>query len=252
MSTLKSLNHTVISVTYWVGSIGEIFDSGPEVGVSTSNGKAYFLITSLLKRLGFPFIDVLPRPQPQMRNDCFSNSAPYVERNIKVIITTRREHVQFYGPAVICIEDIGDDSGIARAKILSFLYPAKPYDWFIIGIDPGKRTGVAAFMNHREVESSVVQSFDETISRVCALIDNSPDIQKVVKIGSGNKYLAEKIALILDSRYHDEIRIQLVNESGTSSLSRKRGKSSMTGTRDQRAAKLIAFRDGQDFIQAQA
>jgi hypothetical protein len=252
MSTLKSLKHGVISIPFWVGSIGEIFDSGPEVGVSTSNGKAYFQIISLLKRLGFPFVDVLPSPQPPMRYDGLSNVAPYLERNIKVIITTRRERLQFYGSAIICIEDLGDDVGIARAKILSFLYPAKPYDWFIIGIDPGKRTGVAAFINHREVESSVVQSLDETILRVCALIDNTPDIQKVVKIGSGNIHLAEKIALILDSRYHDEIRIQLVNESGTSSLSRKRGKSPMTGTRDQRAAKLIAFRDGQDFIQTQA
>ncbi len=250
MSTLKSLNLAKFSIACWVGRIGEIFDSGPEVGVSTSNGKAYFLIASLLKRLGFPFADVLPR-HPQIRNDGSDNAVPYLERNIKVIITTRRERLQFFGPSIICVEDLGDDVGIARAKILSFLYPAKPHDWFIIGVDPGKRTGVAAFINHREVESSVVHSLDETIARVSALIDNAPDIQKIVKIGSGNIHLAKKIAQILDSRYHDEIRLQLVNESGTSSLSRKRSKSYMTGTRDQRAAKLIAFRDGQDYIRAQ-
>jgi hypothetical protein len=234
-----------------VGSIGEIFDSGPEVGVSTSNGKAYFVITSLLKRLGLPFTDVLPKQQPQIHVNGTNKVVPYIDRNIKVIITTRRERLQFFGPSVICIEDLGEDVGIARAKILSYLYPAKPYDWFIIGVDPGKRTGVAAFINHREVESRVVHSLDETIARVCTLIDNAPDIQKVVKIGSGNIQLAEKIAQILDSRYHGEIRLQLVNESGTSTLSRKRSKSYLAGTRDQRAAKLIAFREGQDYIRSQ-
>jgi hypothetical protein len=231
-----------------VGSIGEILDSGPEVGVSTSNGKAYYLIASLLKKLGIRFVDVLPMQQAPIYVDGWFDSEYYTQRNVKVIITTRRERLQFFGPSVICIEDLGDDPGIAREKILTFLYPAKPNDWFVVGVDPGKRTGVAAFINHREVESSVVQSLDQTIERVCALVDNAPNVQKIVKIGSGNVQLAKEIAKILESRYHDQIRIQLVNESGTSTLSRKRGRHSMTGTRDQRAAKLIAFRDGLDYF----
>jgi hypothetical protein len=233
-----------------VGRIGEIWEPRPEVGVSTSNGKAYYHITSLLKRVGLPYVDIVLGNLPSILGNGRSYSQLYLHGNVKVIITTRRERVQFFDSDVLCIEDLGEDVGIAREKILPYIYPVRPMDWFIIGIDPGKRTGVAALMNRREVESSVIHSIEGTIARVCALIDNAPPTRKVVKIGSGNAALAKRIAQILESRYRDQIRIQLVNESGTSSLSRRRGTFSFgrMETRDQRAAKMIAFRDGQDFI----
>jgi hypothetical protein len=233
-----------------VGRIGEISDSRPEVGVSTSNGRAYYSITSLLKRIGLSYVDIIPANLSGLFLGGSTNNQMYFDGNVKVIITTRRERLQFFDSNVLCVEDLGDDVGIAREKILPFIYPARPTDWFIVGIDPGKRTGVAAFMNRREVESSVIQTFEGTIARVCALIDNAPEIRKIIKIGAGNALLAKKIASILESRYHDSVRIQLVNESGTSSLSRKRNRLSFerTETRDQRAAKMIAFRDGQDYF----
>jgi len=232
-----------------VGRIGEISDSRPEVGVSTSNGRAYYVITSLLKRAGLQYVDIVAGNRPIVANANHGTQLFY-EGNVKVIITTRRERVQFFDSQVLCVEDLGDDVGIVREKIFPYIYPAKSTDWFIVGIDPGKRTGVAAFINHREVESSVIQSLEGTIAKVCALIDNAPATKKVVKIGSGNALLAKKIAQILESRYHQDVRIQLVNESGTSSLTRKRGRLTFgrLETRDQRAAKMIAFREGQYYL----
>ena len=232
-----------------MGSIGEIWEPRPEVGVSTSNGKAYYQITTLLKRVGLPYVDIVLGGIPRVIGNGRSNSQLYLHGNVKLIITTRRERVQFFDTDALCIEDLGEDVGIAREKILPYIYPVRPMDWFIIGIDPGKRTGVAAFMNRREVESTVIHSLEGTVSRVCTIIDNAPPIRKVVKIGSGNAVLAKKIAQILESRYRDQIRIQLVDESGTSSLSRRRKfPIGRRETRDQRAAKMIAFRDGQDYI----
>jgi hypothetical protein len=233
-----------------VGRIGEIPESRPEVGVSTSNGRAYYQIITLLKRVGLPYVDIVVGNHQMVDHNGKENSQIYFDGNVKVLITTRRERLQFFGSNVLCVEDLDDDVGLAREKILPYIYPAKPTDWFIVGIDPGKRTGVAAFMNHRMVESSVVQTIEGTIARVCALIDNAPSVRKVVKIGSGNALLARQIAQILNSRYHDSVRIQLVNESGTSSLSKKRGKIifGRAETRDQRAARMIAFRDGQDYF----
>jgi len=235
-----------------VRSIGENPISRPEVGVSTSNGRAYYAITNLLKRVGLSYVDILTGQNPAIHNGGHYRSQTYVDANVKVIITTRRERLRFFDSNILCVEDLGEDVAIAREKILPYIHPTNPSDWFIIGIDPGKRTGVAAFMNHREVESSVLQSIEGTISRVCALIDNAPSIRKIVKIGAGNASVARQIAEVLQSRYQNNVRIQLVDESGTSSLSRKRGRIPLTGfeTRDQRAAKLIAFREGHDFIKA--
>ncbi len=218
--------------------------------MSTSNGRAYYHMTTLLKRVGLPYVDIVARRHSSIDQGGRTNSQVYVDPNVKVIITTRKERLQFFESNVLCLEDLGDDVGIAREKILPYIYPAKPTDWFIVGIDPGKRTGVAAFMNHREVESSVIHSIDGTIARVCALIDNAPAVRKIIKIGSGNLLLARRIAEALESRYRDKVRIQLVNESGTSSLTRKGGRLSIgkVETRDQRAAKMIAFREGQDYV----
>jgi len=232
-----------------VGRIGEISDSRPEVGISTSNGRAYYDITALLKRAALRYVDIIAGNSP-MLSTADRGTQLFYDGNVKVVITTRRERVQFFDSNVLCIEDLGDDVGIARERIFPYLYPAKPTDWFIIGIDPGKRTGIAAFMNHRQVESSVIQSLEGTIARVFALIDNAPPVRKIVKIGSGNAVLAKKIAQLLYSRYQSSVRIQLVNESGTSALSHKRGRLTFgrSETRDQRAAKMIAFREGQDYL----
>jgi hypothetical protein len=235
-----------------VGRIGEISDFRPEVGISTSNGRAYYDITALLKRAGLRYVDIIAGNSP-MVSTADHGTQLFYDGNVKVVITTRRERVQFFDSNVLCIEDLGDDVGIAREKIFPYLYPAKPTDWFIIGIDPGKRTGIAAFMNHRQVESSVIQSMEGTIARVFALIDNAPPVRKIVKIGSGNAVLAKKIAQLLHSRYHSAVRIQLVNESGTSALSHKRGRLTFgrLETRDQRAARMIAFREGQDYLRVE-
>jgi hypothetical protein len=237
-----------------VGSIGENPSSrSPEVGISTSNGRAYYSITKLLKRAGLSYVDIIAGGYSSpIYVSGRSNSQISDHGNVKVIITTRRERLQFFEPNVLCIEDLGEDIGIARERIFPIIYPTRPTDWFIVGIDPGKRTGVAAFMNRREVESSVIQSMEGTIARVCALIDNAPSIRKIVKIGAGNALLARKIAQIIEARYHGGVRVQLVNESGTSSLTRKGARIPLTGfeTRDQRAAKMIAFRDGRDYFPA--
>jgi hypothetical protein len=231
-----------------VGSIGEFFVPRPEVGVATSNGKAYYSISSLLKKIGISYIDIVLGQEPFIQlNGSPAFQQGLITKDLKLIVTTRKERLQLYGPNVICVEDLGEDAGLARERLFALLYPPKPTDWFIVGIDPGERTGVAVFINHREVESSDFHDLGRMIERVDALIRNAPEIRKVVKIGSGNRNLARRIASILQSKFKDAVRIQLVDESGTSVLRRKRMKGRHIGTRDQRAARLIAYRDGQDF-----
>jgi hypothetical protein len=228
----------------WVGSIG-ISLVKPEVGVATSDGKAYYRISSLLKKANLRYVDIVLAQQSLLgTGESVAETGGYLNPS-RVVITTRKERLQLLGPNVICIEDLGDDVGLVREKLLTMIYPPKPSDWFIVGIDPGERTGIAAFINHREVESVVLQSFEKTIDRVCALLDNAPEIQKIVKVGSGNLDLALRIAQRLGARYKNGIKIQLVDERGTSALTRKNRTKS--GTRDQRAAKIISFREGVEY-----
>ncbi|HZW54668.1 MAG TPA: hypothetical protein VFF30_00105 [Nitrososphaerales archaeon] len=236
--------------------------------MATSDGKAYYRITALLKNIGVPYYDLvldgqdfLPRgsSSPEIRYPAFALDGKILT-NLKVIITTRRERISLAASSnIICIEDLGEDYGIAKAKFLSTLYPAKSGDCFVIGIDPGERNGIAAFINHREIESAVLPSIGETILLVTKLLENAPEIRKIVRIGYGNPQLAREIANGLDSLHGRGLSIQFVDERGTSTLSShenankgsRRGKATlmrkMRATRDQRAAKLIAFREGVEF-----
>ena len=208
------------------------------VGVATSSGKSYYRISNLLKKIGIPFVDVIAYGPTEVNTPVLSTFLS----GYGLIVTTRKERVRFPIENVICEEDLGDDAGLAKQKLLALLYPARSDDVFLVGIDPGERTGIAAFLNRREVESSVHMTLDATLERVIALIDNAPGVRKVVKIGAGNPYRALHIARLVDEKYKNLVEINLVNESGTSALRRK-GRV-LSGTRDQRAARLIAFRNG--------
>lgn len=218
-----------------------------EVGVATSSGRAYYRISSLLNRMGIPYSDVILGAQSDLQFHRYAFRLENIpDRNFKIIITTRKERLQLPYANVVCMEDLDDDVGLAKEKLFSILYPPKPNDWFVVGIDPGERTGIAAYINHREIESSVSTTLEAALARVSALLDNAPGVRKIVKVGCGNMTLARSIARNLESKYRESIRISLVNESGTSVLKRRR-RNSLSGTRDQRAAKLIAFREGQDY-----
>jgi hypothetical protein len=213
-----------------------------EVGVATSSGRAYYRISSILKRIGVPYDDII------LGDPSLDGTPENISQNFydhKVVITTRKERLRLPDRNVVCVEDLDDDVAIAKEKLFSVLYPPRPGDWFVVGIDPGERTGIAAFINHREIESSVATNLEATLSRVSTLLDNAPRVRKIVKIGSGNLVLAKSIAENLESKYKNAIKISLVNESGTSVLKRK--SHFKRGTRDQRAARLIAFRDGQSY-----
>ena len=233
-----------------MGSIGANPNIVTEVGIATSNGKAYYIITSFLKKIGVAYSDMV------LVGDKFVNidfRTFYSEKrdsgprdNIRLIITTRKERLQLDSNNVICIEDLSEDTVVAKERLLSVLYPSKDGDSFIVGIDPGERTGVAAFINHREIESSVLSSLEEIVSRVTKLVDNAPSIRRIIRIGYGNPIKAVQLARILEKKYESRLKIQLVDERGTSTLG-SRNNAKRGGTRDQRAAKLIAFREGFEF-----
>ena len=225
--------------------IGSFQATSPRIGVATVNGRAYYRISNLLKQIGITFSDIVLSKDAIFNadSDAFCSIAA-VEREFKVVITTRSERLSLNLRNMVCEEDLGEDAGVAKERLMMILYPPKPDDKFVVGIDPGERTGVAAFINHREIESSVFSTIETALARVIVLLKNAPDVRKTVKIGCGNMSLAKGIAKRLNMQLAGAVEISLVNENGTSALKRK-GKF-LEGTRDQRAAKLIAFRAGEN------
>lgn len=148
------------------------------------------------------------------------------------------------GTPVVCIEDLGEDLGVAKGRILSRLYPAQE-DVLVIGVDPGQRTGLAVFYQEREVSSELLSSPEGALRRVLHYIDASLARKTVVRIGSGAPGLARRLAAEIRRRRGLAASVEFVDERGTSVLSRRLV--NHRGARDLRAARVIAFRRGHTY-----
>jgi len=190
--------------------------------VATAKARAYYALVSRLRRAELPFSSALPG------SDC---------RDCELVLTTADEAEQFGGVA-LALEDIDDNPGIFKGQIMSRLNGEG--DTILVGVDPGKRTGLAVFYGHTKLAFNTFDSAAAVCSRVGSFARALPASRVLVRVGNGNRSMV--------TRFVDGFRrevpsatIEVVDESGTSTASAK-----MKGVqRDQVAAAKIAFRKGE-------
>ncbi|MDE1852509.1 MAG: hypothetical protein KGI38_02045 [Thaumarchaeota archaeon] len=192
------------------------------VCVATSKASAYYALVSRLKGAGLQFTSVLPGSDVQ---DC------------EVVLTTADEAKQF-GEKALALEDIDENPGIFKGQVLSRL---DDVGIVLVGVDPGKRTGLAVFYGQTKLAFNTFDSLGEVCSSVGAFAKGIPATRMLVRIGNGNRSTASGLV----ERLRKEVpraTIEVVDESGTSG-----GSTKMKGVqRDQVAAAKIAFRKGED------
>jgi hypothetical protein len=190
--------------------------------VVTSKARAYYALVSRLRRTGLPFSSALPD----------SNF-----RDCDLVLTTADEAEQF-GDKALSLEELDENPGIFKGQIISHLSGSG--DVVLVGVDPGKRTGLAVFYGQTRLAFNTFDSAGAVCSRVGAFARGIPSGRVLVRVGNGNRSMASRLVEGL----HREVpnaTIEVVNESGTSA-----GSSKMKGIqRDQVAAAKIAFRKGE-------
>jgi len=190
--------------------------------VVTARAGAYYALVSRLRRAGLPFSSVLP-------------DSDFGECDL--ILTTSDEAGQF-GSRAMALEDLDENPGVFKGQVVSRL--SGNANVLLVGVDPGKRTGLAVFYGQTKLAFSTFDSAAAVCSRIGAFAKGLPTSRLLVRVGNGNRSMA--------SRLIDELRrevpaatIELVDESGTSA-----GSSKMRGVqRDQVAAAKIAYRKGE-------
>ena len=201
-----------------------------EIAIATLDGRASYKIMMILKKIGIPFENVAP--------------GDILNPSIKLIITTEKERNLIDFESVLSVEELGEDPYLVEEKIIKYLYNDIE-DSIIIGIDPGKRIGVAVYYGQKEVIGEVLNSENETIEKIVRLIKNTEAKKKIIRIGDGEPKMAKNIANKLSKRFKN-VRIELVDERGTSSLSLIKSKKKVA--RDQRSAMIIALRQGKKYV----
>ncbi len=201
-----------------------------EIAVMTLDGRAYYKITSMLKEMGLKFDNLMP--------------GEVLNPGVKLIITTEKEKNLMSHDKILSLEELSRDPYLGKEQIMDYLY-TNGEESIIIGIDPGKRVGIAVYYRQKELMGAVLNSIDETIVKVVKLIENTHSKKKIVRIGNGEPEIAEKIANELSKRLKNTV-IELVDERGTSSLSKIT--SGKKVGRDQRSAMIIALRQGKRYF----
>ncbi len=189
--------------------------------MATSKARAYYALVSRLRRAGLPFSSILP--------DSHS-------RECDLVLTTAEEAAQF-GERALTLEELDENPGIFKGQLVSRL---REGDVVLVGVDPGKRTGLAVFYGQTRLAFSTFDSAGAVCARVGAFAKGIPSSRLLIRVGNGNRSMAVKLVDGL-RREVPEATIEVVDESGTST-----GSSKMKGLqRDQVSAAKIAFRKGE-------
>lgn len=191
------------------------------VCVVTSKGRAYYAIVSRLRRAGLTFTSLLPD------SDCRSC----------VFILTTADELGHFGRNALAIEDLDENPGIFKGQVVSRL--SERDEIVLVGVDPGKRMGLAVFYGETRLAFNSFDSVTALCSRIESFARGLPSRRVVVRVGNGSPGIAARLVEAVQ-RQVPRATVELVDESGTSARSaRMRGLQS-----DQGAAAKIAFRRG--------
>ncbi len=198
------------------------------IAIITLDSMAYYKITKILKDHNFSFLSLTPNER--------------IPNFVNLVITTELEKHLALKTKYITLEELSS-SKTQRYIILSKLSNLTCKN-ITIGIDPGHRTGLIVYNDDKEIYASVCRSINQIKKIVKEISEYFEESEIMVKIGKGDKHNSRYIAKIIRSFVNDNTKIEIVDEFGTSNQKIKPNKRS---SKDIRAAKIIAFRQGKSY-----
>lgn len=167
------------------------------IGVMTENFSLYYDLVKFLKERGTPFISL-----------SFDDIIP---ANVGLIITTYEEQNKVSFEPILPIEE-NDSISLMIDKALNIIEGKDKFGSLIIGIDPGKRPGVAV-LGDSEVLNVYHLDSPEGVVRILKQVQKTyPNQELLIRIGHGAPTQRNRIINALFNFGH---RLELVDESNT-------------------------------------
>ena len=170
-----------------------------KVGVLTMSGKAYHALISELARKGMKYVPLL--------------SGQPIPLDVRVIITTDRSESAIQGRSVVIFEEVSDPRRAVEESILLLLGKVR-FRELVLGIDPGKQTGLAVLGDGVVLETGTYTEAKALVEEVVRVLSAFPSERSVVKIGRGAEEYSRILRSALRSRL-PAVEIQIVEEAGT-------------------------------------
>ncbi|UCE96144.1 MAG: hypothetical protein JSV51_00610 [Candidatus Bathyarchaeota archaeon] len=172
-----------------------------KIAVVTVSGKAYYLLVNELKKRNISFLSLTPEDR--------------VPLDIKVVITTRKEHSKIKHKMILEYEEDKDPVEVVDEAI-RIVKGKKEYERLVIGIDPGQNFGIAVLGDGNVIETKNCTSSTRTVKEIKDVLRRIPAIHISIRIGNGAPSYAKELWRLLDEILPENIVVEFVREEGTS------------------------------------
>jgi len=201
-----------------------------KIAIATVSGRAYYLLVNELKARKMAFLSLTP----------YEN----VPLTIQVVITTEAESKHIKHPRVLAYRENTDPSTIVD-EALKLVEGKKDFETIVVGIDPGKTSGIAVLNDGNVLNTLTCSNIEETVNAVAEIFSKQQAAIRVLKVGNWSPSYTAELLPLLDSILPKDVTIEIVREAGTSRFTgqtvHKRG------LRHAMAAIKIAERRGQAY-----
>lgn len=172
-----------------------------------SNAKELFRVRNALRALGLEVVD-----EDRLKSDVLITDNRCMCASIPIIFADEVREDPLYNLFLIA-KSIGKSSRL------------------LIGIDPGKRIGLAFQFSDLPPFLEVRHTLENAVLRIVEVLDFAACAESVVKIGAGDPRNSELILKVLRERFRGKVEIQLVDEASTSSGGKKFGRDELSALR---------------------
>lgn len=176
-----------------------------EIALVTYSGKAYFQLTSALKRKKISYYSLTPDEA--------------IPRRVKAVVTTETESQYITHPNTFIYSN--DDPNRFINTIIQQIRGKKEYNQVVIGVDPGHQFGLAILGDGILLETRRLSSVKEVGADIQSLLMNINADQITIKIGNGSPLLSFELKQRLQDQLDSAIDIEIVNEHGTTKKYRR-------------------------------
>ena len=196
-----------------------------EIALVTYSGKAYYQLTSALKRKKISYYSLTPDE--------------VIPRHVKAVITTKTESQYVTHPNTFIYSN--DDPNRFINTIIQQVRGKKEYTHVIVGVDPGHQYGLAILGDSILLETRRLLSAKDVVTAIQSLLTNIIADQITIKIGNGNPLLSIELKRRLNDQLDPAIDIEIVDEHGTTKNYRRHSSYNRT-SKDIYSAIRIAHR----------
>ena len=184
-----------------------------KIAIATVSGKAYYKLVRELKERNLIFLSLLPSDK--------------IPQTVKVVLTTREERDKVDHPNVL-VYDAEEEPTEVIDEAIRIIQGKRLYEDVTIGVDTGKTFGVAIICDGNVLRAEDGLTLEKAIDMIITALKENPARNQTVRIGGGVPTIAEELLNRLNRALPESVKIEIVDEVGTSRIRSEEGRKKLT------------------------